>query len=98
MNYLLKPIHGDYYLNQVKLLKLRLLHILILILLTIIFYHVSSFFLTIDLCFIIPAVIAQIFIPIAGTVLPIEIPTKEAKSEMEKHLLIAETTISKCYI
>ena len=38
------------------------------------------------------------FIPIAGTVLPIEIPTKEAKSEMEKHLLIAETTISKYYI
>ena len=80
------------------LFKLRLLHFLILILLTITFYHVSSLFLTIELCFIIPALIAQIFIPIAGTVLPIEIPTKEAKSEMEKHPLIAETTISKCYI
>ena len=38
------------------------------------------FFLIIDLYFLTPAVIAQIFNPIAGLVIPIEIPTKEAKA------------------
>ena len=38
------------------------------------------FFLIIDLYFLTPAVIAQIFNPIAGLVIPIGIPTKEAKA------------------
>ena len=52
--------------------------------LTILFYHGSfSFFLIIDLYFSIPAVIEQIFNPIADLVAPIGVPTKEAKAEME---------------
>ena len=39
------------------------------------------FFLIIDLYFLIPAVIAQIFNPIAELVIPIGIPTKEAKKD-----------------
>ena len=53
------------------------------------------FFLIIDFYFLIPAVIAQIFNPIAELVIPIGIPTKEAKAEMETHPVIAEITISK---
>ena len=41
------------------------------------------FFLIIDLYFSIPAVIEQIFNPIADLVAPIGVPTKEAKAEME---------------
>ena len=41
------------------------------------------FFLIIDLYFLIPAVIAQIFNPIPDLVIPIGIPAKEAKAEME---------------
>ena len=41
------------------------------------------FFLIIDLYFLIAAVITQIFNPIAELVIPIGIPTKEAKTEME---------------
>ena len=37
------------------------------------------FFLIIDLYFLIPAVIAQIFNPIAELVIPIGIPSKQAK-------------------
>ena len=40
------------------------------------------FFLIIDLYFLIPAVIAQSFNPIAELVIPKGIPTKEAKAEM----------------
>ena len=40
-------------------------------------------FLNIELCFIIPAVIAQIFNLIAELVITIGIPTREVKSEME---------------
>ena len=43
------------------------------------------FFLIIDLYFLIPAVIAEILNPIA-----IEIPSKEAKTEIEIHLVAAE--------
>ena len=43
------------------------------------------FFLFIDLYFLIPAVITQIYTPIAELVIPIEIPTKEAKAEI-KHI------------
>ena len=56
------------------------------------------FFLIIDLYFLIHAVIAQIFNPIAELVIPIGIPTKEAKSEMQTHLVIVEITISKCSV
>ena len=38
------------------------------------------FFLIIDLYFLIPAVITQIFNPIAELVIPIGIPTKETKA------------------
>ena len=43
------------------------------------------FFLIIDLYFLIPAVIAQIFSPITELVTLILIPTKEAKAEIETH-------------
>ena len=41
------------------------------------------FFLIIELYFLISAVIAQIFNPIVELVIPIGIPTKEAKAEIE---------------
>ena len=53
-----------------------------------------SFFLIIDLYFLIPAVITQIFNPVAELVIPIGIPTKEAKAEIETHPVIVEITIS----
>ena len=56
------------------------------------------FFLIIDLHFLIPAVIAQIFHPIAELLVPTGIPTKEAKGEMETHSLTVEIKISKCSI
>ena len=54
------------------------------------------FFLIIDLYFLIPVVIIHIFNPIAELIIPIVIPTKEAKAETETHPLTAETKISKC--
>ena len=42
----------------------------------------SFLFLIIDLWFLIPLVIAQIFNPIAELLIPIGIPIKEAKSEI----------------
>ena len=51
------------------------------------FYHVS-FFSIIDLYFLTPAVIAQIFNPIAEFVIPIGIPIKETKAEIEIHPVI----------
>ena len=56
------------------------------------------FFLIIDLYFFSAAVIAQIFNPIAELVIPIEIPTKEAKADMEIHPVIVDPTIRKCLI
>ena len=44
------------------------------------------------------AVIAQTFNPIAELVIPIGIPTKEAKEEMETHRVIVEGKIRKCSI
>ena len=59
-------------------------------------YHVSfSFFLIIDLYFLIPAAIAQSFNPIAKLVVPIVIPSKEAKTEIEIHPAIAQAKIRK---
>ena len=56
------------------------------------------FFLIIYLYFLIPAVIAQTFHPIAELITPIGIPTKEAKAEMETHPVIVEPKIRKCSI
>ena len=54
------------------------------------------FFLIIDLYFLIPAVITQIFNPIAELVIPIGVPTQVAKTEMETHPISVEIKISKC--
>ena len=56
------------------------------------------FFLIIDLSLLIPAVTAQIFISAAEIAeIPIGIPTKEAKADMETHLVNTEAKISiKC--
>ena len=56
------------------------------------------FFVIIDLYFLISAVIAQMFNPIAELVIPIGIPTEEAKAEMETHPVILEAKIRKCSI
>ena len=56
------------------------------------------FFLIIDLRFLIPAVIAQIFNPIAELVIPIGTPSKEAKVEIEIHPVIVEVKIMECSI
>ena len=53
---------------------------------------------TIDLYFLIPAVVAQIFNPTAELVIPIEISIKEGKAEIEIHPVIAEAKIRKCSI
>ena len=47
------------------------------------------FFIIIDLYFLIAAVIVQISNPIAQLVIPIGIPSKETKSEIETYLVIA---------
>ena len=56
------------------------------------------FFLIIDLYFSIAAVIAQTFNPIAEIMIPIGIPTKEAKTEIEIYPVIVEPKIRKCSI
>ena len=56
------------------------------------------FFLIIHLYSLIPAVIAQVFNPIADLVIPIGIPGKEAKGEIEMHPLTAVAKIRKCSI
>ena len=48
-----------------------------------------------DLYFLIPVAIEEILNPVAELVIPIRIPTKEAKAEMETHPTIVEITISK---
>ena len=45
--------------------------------------------------FLIAAVIAQFINPIADLVIPVEIPSKEAKSETETHPVIAENEMRK---
>ena len=52
------------------------------------------FFLIIDLYFLIPAAIAQIFYPFAELV----IPSKEAKAKIEIHPVIVEAKRRKCSI
>ena len=56
------------------------------------------FFLIIDSYFWIPAVIAQIFNPIADLIIPIGTPNKKAKAELKIHPVIAEAKIRKCSI
>ena len=53
------------------------------------------FFLIIDL---IPGVITLIFNPIAELVIPIGIPIREVKAEIEIHPAIVEAKIGKCLI
>ena len=55
------------------------------------------FFLIIDLYFLTLAVTAQIFNPIADLIIPIEIPSKEAKAKIEIHPLTAEAKTSVQY-
>ena len=56
------------------------------------------FLFLIDLYFLITAVIAQIFNPIAEVVTPMVIPSKGAKAEIEIHPVTAEAKIRKCSI
>ena len=56
------------------------------------------FFLISDLHFLIAAVIAQIFNAFAERAIPIGIPTKEAKAEMDIRPLTVETKINNCSI
>ena len=53
------------------------------------------FFGIIDLFFLIPAVITQIFNPTAELLNTMGIPTKEEKAEMETHPVTVKTKISK---
>ena len=56
------------------------------------------FFLIINLYFLIPAAIAQIFNPFTGLTIPIKIPSEEAKAEIEIHPVIEEAKMKKCSI
>ena len=56
------------------------------------------FLLIIDLYFLIPAAVAQIFNPIAEFAIPIRIPSKEAKAEIDMHAVTEEAKIRKCSI
>ena len=56
------------------------------------------FFLIIDLYFLIPAAITQILNCIAELVIPIGVPIKEEKVEMEIHPVIVKAKIRKCSI
>ena len=58
----------------------------------------SCFFVIIDLYFLIPADIAQIFNPIDKLVISIEIPIKEKKTEIEIHPVILEAKMRKCLV
>ena len=60
----------------------------------IIFYHAFFFFLIIVSYLLIPSVITQIFNLIRELVIPIGIPTKEAKAEMETCPVTVEFEIS----
>ena len=52
------------------------------------------FFIIIDLYFLIPADIKQMFNPIAELLIPIGTPTKEAKAEIEAHPAVVGIAIS----
>ena len=59
---------------------------------------ILSCFFYIDLYFLIPVVITQFFYTTAELVIPIGIPTKEGKAEMETYPVIVEIKISECSI
>ena len=65
--------------------------------LTIPFCH-ASFFLIIDLYFLITVAVAQIYNPIVELVIPIGIPSNEAKVETEIHPAVIEAKIRKCSV
>ena len=54
------------------------------------------FFLIIDLHFLVDAIIAQIFDSIVELIIPSQISIKEAKTEMEIHIVIAKAKVSTC--
>ena len=56
------------------------------------------FFLIIYLYLLISAAIAQFLNPIDELVIPVDIPNKEAKAEIEIHQVLAEAKIRKCSI
>ena len=56
----------------------------------------TRFFMTFDLYFLIPAVIAQIFIPTAELLIPTGTQTNEANAEIETQPVTTETEISRC--
>ena len=58
-------------------------------------FYLFFFFLIIDLYFLTPGVITQIFNPITELLIPTGIPTKEAKAEVKTHPLIVEIATSK---
>ena len=58
--------------------------------------YLFLFFLFINLCFLIPAVITQVINPVAELVIPIGPPTKKANTKMETNPVIAEIKISEC--
>ena len=58
----------------------------------------SFFFLIIDLYFLIAAVITQVFNPTTELTIPVGIPTKESKAEMETNPVAVELKIRKCSI
>ena len=55
-------------------------------------------FLVFDLYFLIPAAIAKICNSIAELIIPIGIPIKKVKSEIEKHPVTVKAKIRKCLI
>ena len=55
-------------------------------------------YLIINLCFSIPAFIAQIFNPLTELAIPIGTATKEAKAETETHPVIVQPKLRKCSI
>ena len=55
-------------------------------------------FLIIELCFLIPAVIKQIFIAAAELSIPTGMPTKGEKAQIETHPVSVETKASECSV
>ena len=64
----------------------------------ILFYHISSFLLIIDLYFLFPAVFVQTFNSITELVIPIGILSEEEKGEIEIRPVIEESETIKCSI
>ena len=56
------------------------------------------FFLIVALYVLIPAIITEIFIVVGELAIPTGIPAKEAKTEIETHLVTVEAKIGKCSV